>query len=665
MGRKFIKVVLLCLFPAIGYSQSGGFMPSDTSINYTVGANRIKFKSWPYTLNALALKAPLAGGSGYIQNLQSFTTPQTGNYSFNGIGYISDGTIDFSTYLASSGSTVSTKAKSIVAFTTNPTDAVNNHSFSDNSNFYTTINSVAHNSFDYRINITGTGNNDHTAGFQDAPTYNSTGTQTNMWGIYSRPTVNSGTITNRIGVYVQDIAGSGGTITNNTGIEIAPLTRGVTNYAIFNKSLAPIRSAGDIDLVNSSGVAGTGMNVRFIAGSATRVAMLTSDYQSSTAGNLIFKVRTSSGSTDASLTEVLKLNGGATPSVAITGKATVSGAPTAATDVVRKTELDLKQDALILTTTGTSGNATLIGNVLNVPNYAGGGGSGTVTSVSSANTDIGVSMASPTPVLTLNSGTGASQIVKRDASARVTDIVPSIVQGDLLIGAGAGVMARLAKNASSTRYLSNTGTSNDPAWAQVALSTGVSGILPGVNGGTGQNVYAVGDILYASSTTNLSKRAIGTTGYLLTVSGGLPVWSDPSTTLIQNQVASDQIAGFRVSSTSYANGGIESRDFYRLRKTGSLAFAIDLQLAAPSANRIQTLQNDDGTVALTKNSTGYAINTTTTALSSATLNSTYPDVDLGYRVICGDIILGGVIYTKYTEAGTSDIWLTISAPVTP
>ena len=40
-----------------------------------------------------------------------------------------------------------------------------------------------------------------------------------------------------------------------------------------------------------------------------------------------------------------------------------------------------KQNTLTLTTTGTSGAATLIGATLNIPQYSGGGGSGTVTSV--------------------------------------------------------------------------------------------------------------------------------------------------------------------------------------------------------------------------------------------------------------------------------------------
>jgi hypothetical protein len=54
----------------------------------------------------------------------------------------------------------------------------------------------------------------------------------------------------------------------------------------------------------------------------------------------------------------------------------------------------------------------------------------------------------------------------------------SATQGDLLYASGANTWAALAKNTSSTRYLSNTGTSNNPAWAQVNLANGVTGDLP-------------------------------------------------------------------------------------------------------------------------------------------------------------------------------------------
>lgn len=58
-----------------------------------------------------------------------------------------------------------------------------------------------------------------------------------------------------------------------------------------------------------------------------------------------------------------------------------------------------KQDALSLTTTGSSGAATLVGATLNIPQYT--GGSGTVTSVTSANSDATVATTTTTPVITI------------------------------------------------------------------------------------------------------------------------------------------------------------------------------------------------------------------------------------------------------------------------
>ena len=58
---------------------------------------------------------------------------------------------------------------------------------------------------------------------------------------------------------------------------------------------------------------------------------------------------------------------------------------------------------------------------------------------------------------------------------------PSITQGDIWYASSGGTMAALAKNTSATTYLSNTGTSNNPAWAQVNLANGVTGNLPVTN----------------------------------------------------------------------------------------------------------------------------------------------------------------------------------------
>jgi hypothetical protein len=50
-------------------------------------------------------------------------------------------------------------------------------------------------------------------------------------------------------------------------------------------------------------------------------------------------------------------------------------------------------------------------------------------------------------------------------------------------------------------------------------------LVPATAGGTGLSSYTTGDILYSSATNTLAKLAIGTTGQVLTVAGGIPTWA--------------------------------------------------------------------------------------------------------------------------------------------
>ena len=95
-------------------------------------------------------------------------------------------------------------------------------------------------------------------------------------------------------------------------------------------------------------------------------------------------------------------------------------------------------------------------------------------------------------------------------------------QGDVIYASGANTPARLAKDTNSTRSLTNTGTSNNPAWAQVALATGVSGTLPVGNGGTGRTSLTTGAILIGNATSGVTMVTQTTKGQILIGDGSGP-----------------------------------------------------------------------------------------------------------------------------------------------
>lgn len=69
-------------------------------------------------------------------------------------------------------------------------------------------------------------------------------------------------------------------------------------------------------------------------------------------------------------------------------------------------------------------------------------------------------------------------------------------------------------------------TSGGPVTSSGTIT--LAGTLAATNGGTAQTTYATGDLLYASASNTLSKLSIGSTGQVLTVTGGVPAWGASS-----------------------------------------------------------------------------------------------------------------------------------------
>lgn len=192
----------------------------------------------------------------------------------------------------------------------------------------------------------------------------------------------------------------------------------------------------------------------------------------------------------ASTTPAITL--GTTVTGVLKGNGTAIAAATAGTDY---------QAPISLTTTGTSGAATFIANVLNVPQYT--GGSGTVTTVS---------------VVTANGFTGTVANATTTPAITITTNVTGVLKGN-----GTAISAATA----GTDYVVPSGNIT-------GTSSNVTGTVTPAHGGTGLATLTANAVMLGEGTSNVGFATIGTAGRILVDQGAA---ADPSFKAISGDAA--------------------------------------------------------------------------------------------------------------------------------
>jgi hypothetical protein len=364
-----------------------------------------------------------------------------------------------------------------------------------------------------------------------------------------------------------------------TTADIAPSTdrNYVTDIKAGVLSNTTGTNTGDQTITLTGDVTGTGTGTftSTIANSAVTYAKM----QNITAGKLLGSINASSAAPGA-----VTIGSGLSLS---DGTLTATGTGGTVTNV----------SPITLTTTGSTISST-VANATTTPAITLNIPSASVTGTTAgllSNTDYATFNAKQS-ALTL--GSGASTFLATPTSANLASTVTDETgTGKLVFATSPTLETPTLGNATATSLSSGT----------LTLTTA----LTAANGGTGQSTYAIGDILYASSTSALSKLNKGTEGQVLTVNSGIPSWGSNGLYSLNGIT----------SGTHSLTTGTTGTDF-NISSSGS-THTFNLPDASPSARGAVTTGTQ--TFAGNKTFSGTLSTTSLTATSGLTAgNVTYP-----------------------------------------
>ena len=248
----------------------------------------------------------------------------------------------------------------------------------------------------------------------------------------------------------------------------------------------------------------------------------------------------------------------------------------------------------------------------------------------------------------------------------------SYAVGDILYASGTTTLSRLADVATGNVLLSG-GVGVAPSWGQVSLTTTVTGILPAANGGTGNASYTIGDILYASSSTALSRLADVAVGSAL-ISGGVgspPTWGQVSLTtgvtgtlpiLNGGTGQTTASAAFNALSPITTTGDLIIGT--GTNTAGRLAIGTNGYVLTSNGTTATWAASTGGVTSFSAGTTGFTPSTGTTGAItlSGTLNVANGGTGLSTTPANGALLIGnGTNYTSATLTAGSNVTITNGA----
>jgi hypothetical protein len=246
----------------------------------------------------------------------------------------------------------------------------------------------------------------------------------------------------------------------------------------------------------------------------------------------------------------------------------------------------------------------------------------------------------------------------------------ALTQYGVVYGASTTAMGITAAGTTGQVLVATTGAA--PSWGSITSVTSitfgttgltpstattgavtVAGTLVAANGGTGQSSYAVGDLLYASTTTALSRLADVAIGSIL-VSGGVstaPAWS-ASPTITTSITTPLHIGGTTASSTLtlQSTSGVGTTDsiLFKVGNNGAVTgMTISTTGAVTTASTISDSIGNVRTIVQNTQSTAYTL--------VATDNGKYISISTGGVTVPASIFTAGqniVIYNNSSSVQT-------------